>query len=84
MIDFILTKFQNLRFLGQFPTLFDPYRQRLLTAVKFYVVCLIRVNRTYCGPAIPKPLTEISIFNANTQFTRAKSLVGQTLSKKFR
>ena len=31
MIDFILTKFQNLRCLGQFPTLLDPYRQRLLS-----------------------------------------------------
>ena len=45
---------------------------------------LLESIRTYCAPAIPKPLTEISIFNANTQFTRAKSLVGQTLSKKFR
>ena len=31
MIDFILTKFQNLRFLGQFPTLLDPFRKRLLS-----------------------------------------------------
>ena len=33
MIDFILTKFQNLRFLGQYPTLLDPYRQRLLSCI---------------------------------------------------
>ena len=37
MIDFILTKFQNLRFLGQFPTLLDPYRQRLLKRIRSLV-----------------------------------------------
>ena len=45
MIDFNLTKFQNLRFLGQFPTLLDPYRQRLLSVkivvlYQFTVACI--------------------------------------------
>ena len=45
MIDFILTKFQNLRFLGPFPTLLDPYRQHLksvkiVVLYQFTVACI--------------------------------------------
>ena len=48
MIDFILTKFQNLRFLGQFPTLLDPYRQRLLkpqnlSKIRLFFILLCRI-----------------------------------------
>ena len=38
-MDFVLTKFQNLPFLGQFPTLLDPYRQRLLTTLIMKKLC---------------------------------------------
>ena len=55
MIDFILTKFQNLRFLGQFPTLLDPYRQRLLNSLSLSLVAPTCVVLIVCFLIIVPP-----------------------------